>query len=76
MLKVHDILVDFQRLPPTEMSAEMVRVNSSQSYLFTARKIQTHKRLKRMLFIMTKHNMQIFGVSRFFQDTKQHLNKG
>ena len=32
---------------------------------------QIHKILKRMLFIMTKHNMQIFRVSPFF---KRHNN--
>ena len=29
--------------------------------------IQTHKWLKRTLFIMTKHNMQISGVIPFFK---------
>ena len=37
--------------------------------LFTAcrNNIQTHKRLKRTLFIRTKHNMQIFGVIPFIK---------
>ena len=30
-------------------------------------KIQTHKRFKRMLFIRTKHNLQIFGVIHFIK---------
>ena len=30
-------------------------------------RIQTHKRLKRTLFIRTKHNMQILGVIPFFK---------
>ena len=40
-------------------------------------KKQTHKRLKRTLFIMTKHNMPIFGVSPFLSyktTLKQQLN--
>ena len=36
--------------------------------------IQTHKGLKRTLSIRTKHSMRIFGVSPFYQATKQHLN--
>ena len=36
--------------------------------------IKYEKRLKRMLFTTTKHNMQISGVGPFFQATKQHLN--
>ena len=35
-------------------------------------KIQTHERLRRMLFIIKKHNKQILRVSPFFQTTKQH----
>ena len=27
-----------------------------------------------MLFIFTKHNMQIFGVNPLYEATKQHLN--
>ena len=40
------------------------------------REIQTHKRLKIMLFIRTKHNMQIFRVIPFIklQNDKQQLN--
>ena len=30
-------------------------------------KIQTHSRVKRMLFIMAKHIMRIMGVSLFFK---------
>ena len=30
-----------------------------------AYEIQTHKRFKGTLFIMTKHNMQMFGVMTF-----------
>ena len=47
--------------------------SSAGSYLIKC-KIQTCKRLKRMLFIMTKHSMWIFRVSHFFADYKQHLN--
>ena len=41
-----------------------VRICVSQSVSISV-KIQTHKRLKRTLFIMTEHNMWIFGVSPF-----------
>ena len=38
-------------------------INLKQKWLLAAwNKIQTHKRFKRMLFIRTKHNMQIFRV--------------
>ena len=37
-------------------------------------KIRTYKRLKRTLFIITKHNMRVFSVSPFFQATEQLLN--
>ena len=36
-------------------------------------KIQTRERLKRTLFIMTKHKMQIFRVIPFFK-LQNHLN--
>ena len=35
--------------------------------------VETLKRLKRMLFILTKPNVQIFGGNLPFQATKQHL---
>ena len=36
-------------------------------YLVTWASVQTHKRLNRTLFIMTKHNMRIFRASPFFK---------
>ena len=43
--------------------------------LFSAARI-TQKQLKTMLFILTKYNMQSFGVIPFFQATKLHQLNG
>ena len=48
--------------------------NRPRKIIHIVLEIQTHNRFKRVIFIITKHNMRIFGVSLFFQVTKQQLN--
>ena len=49
------------------------RRRSSQD-VWTTGEIQTRKRLKRMLFISPKHNMQIFGIITFVKLQNHTLN--
>ena len=45
------------------------------TYGINLQRIQTHKRLKRTLFIRTKYNRQNFGVIPFFMLKNKKLNK-
>ena len=41
---------------------EVLKYKHLQQHNIPKHQIQTHKKLKRMLFIRTKHNMRILGV--------------
>ena len=69
-----------RNVEPTSPPAVLARVGMEEDFLFSCilRTLvsaswilksdpNTKKMLKRMLFVMTKHNMQTFGVSPFFK---------
>ena len=53
----------------------LFKIEMLVAFYIVHHKSQTHKMLKRMLFILTKHNIRIFDVNPFFKLKKQNKNK-